>query len=66
MISGGPDRLLATGPVQQLMMAAIATHWDVARPIVERMLASKDEDVRDAAVRSRASPGWTRPTLVTC
>ena len=48
VIGGGPDRLLATGPVQQLMMAAIATHWDVARPIVERMLASEDEDVRDA------------------
>ena len=49
VLNGGPDRLLAaTAPVQQLMMAAIATRWEVARPIVERMLASEEEEVRDA------------------
>jgi hypothetical protein len=44
----GPDRLLATRSMQQLMMAAIATHWTHVRPIVERMLASDEEEVRDA------------------
>ena len=43
----GPDRLLATRWMQQLMMAGIATHWRQVQPMVERMLASADEDVRE-------------------
>jgi hypothetical protein len=48
VLAGGPDRLLATTPMQQLMMAAIATHWERVRAIVERMLASDEDEVRDA------------------
>lgn len=47
-LANGPDRLLATHPVQRLTMAAIATHWERVRPLVERMLKSDDEEVRDA------------------
>jgi hypothetical protein len=48
VLTGGPDRLLATRPMQHLIMGAIATHWERVRPIVERMLASDEEEVRDA------------------
>ena len=44
----GPDRLLATNTMQQLIMAAISTHWTRVRRIIERMLASDEEDVREA------------------
>ena len=39
---------LPTRSVQQLIMAAVATHWMHVRPVVERMLASDEEEVRDA------------------
>ncbi len=44
----GPDGLLATRWMQQLTMAGIATHWEKVRPIVERMLVSDEEEVREA------------------
>jgi hypothetical protein len=48
LLTDGPDRLLATAPVQNLFIAAIATHWSTVRPIVEQMLASDDPEVREA------------------
>jgi hypothetical protein len=48
VLADGPDRLLATPPMQHLIMGAIATHWKLARPTVERMLASDESDARDA------------------
>jgi hypothetical protein len=48
LLAEGPDRLLATSPVQQLLMDAIATHWEIARPLVDRMIASQEPEVREA------------------
>jgi hypothetical protein len=57
VLADGPDRLLATRPVQELMVAAIATHWGQVRPIVERMLGSAEGEVREtgAALASVAA-----------
>jgi hypothetical protein len=48
LVQDNEDRLLATNPVQRVMIDAMATHWDRVRPVVERMLASEDDEARDA------------------
>ncbi len=42
------DGLLATNPVQRLIASAISTHWGIVRRVVERMLSSLEDDVREA------------------
>ena len=48
LTQGGEERLLATNPVQRVMMHAIETHWDEVRGVVERMLSSEDDATKDA------------------
>lgn len=48
------DRLLATPHMGNLIRAAIAEHFEQVRPIVERMLRSKESDVAESGARLAA------------
>jgi Novel STAND NTPase 1 len=60
------DALLATDLVQRLMMYIGNKDPDVVTPVIERMLASGDDEVRRAGgvLACRAAIEWDRPELL--
>ncbi len=48
------DRLLATPHVDNLIVAAFAKHFELVRPIVERMLRSQEPEVAESGARLAA------------
>jgi hypothetical protein len=60
------DALLATEPVQRLMMYIGNRDPDVVTPVIERMLASSDDEVRKVGgvLACRAGIEWHRPDLL--
>lgn len=60
------DRLLAAGFVQQLMLYIGNVNPEVIDPVIQRMLASSDDEAREAggAIATFAALEWSRPELV--
>ena len=60
------DRLLAAGSVQHLMVYIGNVNPEVIDPVIQRMLASDDAEVREAggAVAAFAAMEWDRPDLM--
>lgn len=60
------DRLLAAGPVQQLMLYIGNVNPEAIDPIIQRMLASTDTEAREAggAIAAFAALEWDRPNLM--
>lgn len=60
------DRLLAAGFVQQLMLYIGNVNPEVIDPVIQRMLASADDEAREAggAIATFAALEWSRPELM--
>jgi hypothetical protein len=60
------DRLLAAGLVQQLMLYIGNVDPEVVDPVIQRMLASSDDEAREAGGRMAAFAAleWKRPALM--
>jgi len=72
LVADAPDILLRTRPVERFLGFALRTHIKAIAPVISRMLASDDADVREAGGRqacsrrstTRRPPNWPSERFV--